>query len=231
MVNLGEPFPGEGVARAVPLDVPVDPAVAGDIREIADELDDTARRWAPTNPAAFLLITRAVIVTFEDFLEDPRMVSPREVRALEHSAIAARKFHIENRGWDPHEDLRARTVRALRQVRMHTFYSQFAPDDVTRGTSCHLAYGTSRATFLPVPNETAKQRRIRTTAYNLHRLREELGWTQKMLAKEVGVQRVQIVKWESGHNHEPSAENMEKLCEVLGVDEREFYTPVVLERA
>ena len=97
---------------------------------------------------------------------------------------------------------------------------------VPRGTDRLYRRALPRATLLTVPNETAKQRHLRTTAYNLCRLRERRGWTQDQLAHRAEVRRDQVVKWESGKDYEPGAENLEKLCRALEADEREFLAPI-----
>ena len=110
---------------------------------------------------------------------------------------------------------------------------QSATKYVARVTNSLLADGLARASLLAMPGtvETAKQRHVRTTAYNLRRIREGRQWTQEQLALYAGVRREQIVKWESGKDYEPGAENLEKLCRYLEVDEREFRVPILPSNA
>ena len=52
----------------------------------------------------------------------------------------------------------------------------------------------------------------------LKKLRQEKGYTQIELASKVGVTLNAYIKWEKGAN-KPTAENMNKLKEVLGIEE------------
>jgi DNA-binding XRE family transcriptional regulator len=106
---------------------------------------------------------------------------------------------------------------------------QYARKNPARVTNRVLEWRLARATLTPVPTptaETAKQRHTRTTAHHLRRIREARGLTQEAVAKLVGARRVQVVKWESGKDHEPNAENLEKLCAALEIDEYELRAPV-----
>lgn len=53
----------------------------------------------------------------------------------------------------------------------------------------------------------------------LKQIREQKGYTQTDLAKLVGVTMNSIARWELGSNA-PSEENMEKLEEVLGKEDK-----------
>ena len=112
----------------------------------------------------------------------------------------------------------------------HEKPAQREKNKIARVADSHGNSAFARAASSVVPRatpETAKQRRRRIFAYNLRRLREARGWKQEELADRAGVGwREQVVHWESGKDYEPGADNLEKLCLALGVDEREFRTPI-----
>lgn len=58
----------------------------------------------------------------------------------------------------------------------------------------------------------------------IRRAREQRGWSQRDLARALGVEHAQISKWETGRNM-PSPRYLERLGRELGVPAETFLLP------
>ena len=102
------------------------------------------------------------------------------------------------------------------------FRLQFPAYDAARAATRHFARAGFGGTVAGVPGETATDRRRRVIAANVRRFRETRGLSQPQLALIIGVDRIQISRWEGAHR-EPSAEHIEALALALDVPTHEFY--------
>ena len=60
-----------------------------------------------------------------------------------------------------------------------------------------------------------------TLGQKIREIRRSKGWTQKELAKEIGMTTAQISRWEQDHVT-PRTRNLEDLAKVFGVSDDEF---------
>jgi DNA-binding XRE family transcriptional regulator len=75
-----------------------------------------------------------------------------------------------------------------------------------------------------VDGETPKERRKRTIGENIARYREAKHLSRYALARDLGIERSQLIKWETG-TWEPSAAHIAELADLLGVPDWTFYIP------
>jgi DNA-binding XRE family transcriptional regulator len=118
---------------------------------------------------------------------------------------------------------------ALRAVRLPDgttageFFPLRAPSSATQGS---VATFIDRADGWQVPDamETPRERRRRTIGENITRFREIKQISRYALARKLGVDRSQLIKWETGV-WEPNAQHIAELAETLGVPDWTFYIP------
>jgi DNA-binding XRE family transcriptional regulator len=206
------------------LELAPDPTLSEEIAAVLRELADLKERWEGSVPFALVMAGETFVVIVESYLADNKvLVHPREVMAMEVMLGAAREFHLDDRGWDPFAEVRARQFDVLARIRTQVFRTHFAASDATRVDLLQWSDGATRVTVPLVPGETAHDRRKRVIAYNLRRFREARGFSQEELGKMVGVRdRTHVVKWEAA-KYGISDDYLEKLADALGVKPHDFY--------
>jgi DNA-binding XRE family transcriptional regulator len=105
------------------------------------------------------------------------------------------------------------------------FFPLLATSTATQGSAAAFMASHDEWHFPgPMDEETPRQRRRRTIGENIIRYREIKHLSRYALARDLRVDRSQLIKWETG-TWEPSADHIAQIAERLGVPEWTFYVP------
>jgi DNA-binding XRE family transcriptional regulator len=199
-----------------------DPAIDADVRALLAETAEVRQMFSLTIPLAQKVLGDIVICVWEGWLERSLgRGAEMEILALLYALNGAREFYVTEIGFDPFTDFRGRVLTTLRRIRAELSHANCDRNDAHRARHAPYETPVHRATVEAMTDD-ARARRIQTVAANITRYREAREMPKNELARQVGVDRSLVLRWENGVQ-EPKPHHLEKLAEIFDVELHDFY--------